>query len=88
MTKTAGLQDLFLNKARREKVSVTVFLTNGFQLRGTVVGFDCFTVVLMSDSKQQLIYKHAISTIIPSHALRFFDSACEEGEREECGVGV
>ena len=59
MTKTAGLQDVFLNRARKEGVSVTVFLTNGFQLKGTVRGFDYFTVVLVSDGRQQLIYKHA-----------------------------
>ncbi len=84
MTKTAGLQDVFLNKARQEGVSVTVFLTNGFQLKGTVRGFDCFTVVILSEGRQQLIYKHAISTIVPSRALKFFDT--EEGERskEEC----
>ncbi len=84
MTKTAGLQDLFLNKARSEGVSVTVFLTNGFQLKGKVHGFDCFTVVLVSDGRQQLIYKHAISTVVPSRAIRFYEHTEEEGMREEC----
>ncbi|MBR5543814.1 MAG: RNA chaperone Hfq [Oscillospiraceae bacterium] len=84
MTKTAGLQDVFLNKARSEGISVTVFLTNGFQLKGTVRGFDCFTVVLVSDGRQQLIYKHAISTIVPSKAIRFFEISEEEDSREEC----
>ena len=83
MTKTAGLQDIFLNRARSEGISVTVFLTNGFQLKGTVRGFDCFTVVLVSDGKQQLIYKHAISTIIPSRAIKVFDITEEEEMREE-----
>ena len=84
MTKTAGLQDVFLNKARSEGISVTVFLTNGFQLKGTVQGFDCFTVVIVSDGRQQLIYKHAISTIVPAHAMRFFDPNKDEELREEC----
>ncbi len=84
MTKTAGLQDVFLNRARREGVSVTVFLTNGFQLKGVVRGFDCFTVVLVSDGRQQLIYKHAISTVVPSKALKFFEINEEEEAREEC----
>ncbi|MBE6912970.1 MAG: RNA chaperone Hfq [Ruminococcaceae bacterium] len=84
MTKTAGLQDVFLNRARREGVSVTVFLTNGFQLKGKVGGFDCFTVVLLSDGRQQLIYKHAISTVVPSKALKFFEIDEEEELREEC----
>ena len=84
MTKTAGLQDVFLNRARSEGVSVTVFLTNGFQLKGVVRGFDCFTVVLVSDGRQQLIYKHAISTVVPSKALSFFEFTEEEEKREEC----
>lgn len=84
MTKTAGLQDVFLNRARCEGVSVTVFLTNGFQLKGVVRGFDCFTVVLVSDGRQQLIYKHAISTVVPSKALKYFEINEGEEEREEC----
>lgn len=78
MTKTAGLQDVFLNKARSEGMSVTVFLTNGFQLKGTVCGFDCFTVVIMSEGRQQLIYKHAISTIVPARSIRIFEQDREE----------
>ena len=66
MQKKNNLQEIFLTRARKENVPVTMFLINGFQLRGTVTGFDCFTVVLDSDGKQQLIYKHAISTIVPS----------------------
>ena len=67
--KNQNLQDAFLNQARREKIPATVFLMNGFQLRGTVTGFDSFTVVLDSEGKQQMIYKHAISTIVPAHPL-------------------
>ena len=65
MQKTNNLQDIFLTQARRDRRSVTMFLMNGFQMRGYVTGFDAFTVVLTSDGKQQLIYKHAISTIAP-----------------------
>lgn len=69
MQKTQNLQDTFLTRARRAKSTVTVFLMNGYQLRGVILGFDAFVVVLMTDSKQQVIYKHAISTIIPEHAI-------------------
>ncbi len=69
MQKTQNLQDAFLNQARRERIMVTVFLVNGFQLRGTVRGFDSFVVFVDSDGKQQMIYKHAISTIAPARAI-------------------
>ena len=65
MQKVQNLQDLFLNQARRDRSQITMFLMNGFQLHGIVRGFDSFTVVLESDGKQQLIYKHAISTVVP-----------------------
>lgn len=61
----ANLQDLFLTRARRDRVPVTLFLMNGFQLRGILTGFDAFVVVLDSEGRQQVIYKHAISTIAP-----------------------
>ena len=60
-----NLQDSFLNQVRKENIGVTIFLVNGFQLKGNVKGFDNFTVVLEMDGKQQLVYKHAISTISP-----------------------
>lgn len=69
MAATKEIQSEFLNKARQSKQQVTVFLMNGFQLHGNVAGFDNFAVVLNSDGKQQMIYKHAISTIIPSNAI-------------------
>lgn len=65
MIKTNNLQEVFLSQVFREQRAVTIFLMNGYQLRGIVTGFDAFTVVLTSDGKQQVIYKHAISTIIP-----------------------
>ena len=58
-----------LNTLRREKQLITVFLMNGFQMKGTVTGFDDFTVILETDSKQQMIYKHAISTLIPQRCI-------------------
>ncbi len=61
-----NLQDIFLNQVRKEKTPITIFLTNGFQIKGNVKGFDSFTVVVDSDGKQQLVYKHAISTVIPA----------------------
>lgn len=65
----ANIQDQFLTRIRRSKTNVTMFLMNGYQLRGTIAGFDPFVVVLMSDSKQQVIYKHAISTITPDRPI-------------------
>ena len=67
--KVMSQQDNFLNQARKENVPVTIHLINGFQLKGFVKGFDNFTVVLESMGRQQLIYKHAISTISPSKPL-------------------
>lgn len=78
MQKTANLQDIFLTKARKQSIPVTVFLVNGFQLRGSVTGFDSFTVVLDSGGKQQLIYKHAISTIVPLRPISLMEEAAEE----------
>lgn len=66
MQKIQNLQDAVLNQIRREKQSVVFFLMNGFQLRGVVRGFDNFVVILEGDGKQQMIYKHAISTIVPA----------------------
>ena len=72
MTKTVNnLQDIFLNGARKNRIPVTVFLTNGFQIKGNVKGFDSFTVILDSDGKQMMVYKHAISTITPSKPILF-----------------
>lgn len=70
-----NLQDTFLTRARRSKCNVTLFLMNGYQLRGVITGFDSFVVVLMTDNKQQVIYKHAISTIVPERALELEEGA-------------
>ena len=69
MQTKANLQDIFLLRAKRDKVPVTMFLMNGFQMRGIITGFDAFVVVLMSEGKQQVIYKHAISTLVPSQSV-------------------
>lgn len=73
MQKKNNLQEIFLTHARKENVPVTMFLINGFQLRGTVTGFDCFTVVLDCDGRQNVIYKHAISTIAPQHPISLME---------------
>ena len=66
MTKTQNLQDTFLNTVRKSERHVTMFLMNGFQMKGVITGFDGFVVVLFSEGRQQMIYKHAISTITPA----------------------
>ena len=70
MTKPENLQDRFLNQARKERTTLTLFLMNGFQLRGTIVSFDQFAVLVFSEGKQNLIYKHAISTIQPADPVK------------------
>lgn len=69
MQKTQNLQDAFLNYIRREKIPVTLFLMNGFQLRGLVRSFDSFVVLIDADGRQQMIYKHAISTVAPARPV-------------------
>lgn len=69
MSKSPNLQDVFLASARRTETPVTVFLMNGFQMRGVITGFDAFTVILTTDGRQNLIYKHAISTVSPARTV-------------------
>ena len=85
--KSQSVQDVFLNKIRKEKMTVTVFLVNGVKLQGVVTWFDNFSVLLRRDSHVQLVYKHAISTIMPGGPLSLYDgdedvgdSASGEGE--------
>ena len=80
MKKNTNLQDTFLTKARRQNVPLTVFLVNGFQMRGVVRGFDPFVVLLESEGKQQMIYKHAISTIVPMQSIDLHEAI--DGEEE------
>ena len=69
MNKNLNLQDVFLNQVRKDKSQVTIFLVSGYQLKGIVKGFDNFTVILECEGRQYLIYKHAISTLIPSKPI-------------------
>ena len=70
MSDLINLQEAILKESRRDHVPVTLFLMNGFQLRGIITGYDNFVVVLVSDGKQQMIYKHAISTLAPMKSLK------------------
>jgi host factor-I protein len=70
MSEATNLQEAILNEVRRQAVPVTLFLMNGFQLRGVITGFDSFVVVLVTDGRQQMIYKHAISTLAPIRPLK------------------
>ncbi len=80
MTKSSlNLQDVFLNQCRKEHVFVTIYLTNGFQFKGAVKGFDNYIVILDVEGKQQLVYKHAISTIIPAKPVSIM--AGEDAEK-------
>ena len=75
-----NLQDVFLNQVRKDRQAITVFLLSGFQIRGYVTGFDNYTVVLDCEGKQELIYKHAISTIIPTYPVNFISAQKEQAE--------
>ncbi|WP_026986317.1 RNA chaperone Hfq [Fodinicurvata fenggangensis] len=81
--KSQNVQDVFLNSIRKNKIPVTVFLVNGVKLQGIVTWFDNFCVLLRRDAHSQLVYKHAISTIMPSGPLQLFEPA--EKEAEETG---
>lgn len=78
-----NLQDSFLNQVRRDNISVTIYLVNGFQLKGLVKGFDNFTIILDSDGRQQMVYKHAISTIIPVIKVETLFSRPDNREDED-----
>lgn len=79
MNSKINLQDSFLNQIRREEITTTIYLVNGFQLNGKVTGFDDFTVILDCDGEQQMVYKHAISTITPQQSVKnlFNSKDCE-----------
>ena len=78
--KPKQLQDVFLNQVRKEKVPVTVFLMNGVKLQGMISWFDSFSILLKRDAAGQLVYKHAISTIMPSGPLELYNPDEEEGD--------
>ena len=75
MKQNINFQDSFLTQARKGRVSLVVFLVNGFQLRGILTGFDNFVILLQTDGKQQMIYKHAVSTIVPEQPISFREEA-------------
>lgn len=81
MNKAINLQDVFLNQARKDRIPVTIYLTNGFQFKGMVRGFDSYIVILDCDGKQNLVYKHAISTISPLKPIPILD-AVEKAENQ------
>ena len=74
---TQNLQDTFLNHVRKSKIPLTIFLVNGVKLQGVVTWFDNFCVLLRRDGHSQLVYKHAISTIMPGHPIQLFEGAEE-----------
>lgn len=73
MAGKTNLQDLFLNTARKERIDVTLYLTNGVPLNGKVLSFDNFTILIEIDKKQNLVYKHAVSTMQPSKPINYKD---------------
>ena len=79
--KAQNIQDVFLNYVRKNKVAVTVFLVNGVKLQGNISWFDNFCILLRRDSQSQLVYKHAISTVMPSDPIQLFGSS-EDGNEE------
>jgi host factor-I protein len=84
MGKAINLQDMFLNQVRKEGVGVTIYLTNSVQLRGQVRGFDAFTVLLDAPGKPtQLVYKHAIASVVPAKAVGQYRPSEREGEHHE-----
>jgi len=82
MSKGQSLQDPFLNALRRERVPVSIYLVNGIKLQGTIESFDQF-VVLLRNTVSQMVYKHAISTVVPARNVRLGNGATEEAEAEE-----
>jgi host factor-I protein len=81
--KRQNLQDTFLNAVRRSKTPLTIFLVNGVKLQGVVSWFDSFCVLLRRDGQAQLVYKHAISTIMPAQPVQLYEPAGEEDEDED-----
>lgn len=78
MNKNLNLQDVFLNQARKERLAVTIFLMNGYQFKGMVKGFDSYIVILDCEGKQYVVYKHAISTIVPARPINVLDAANQQ----------
>lgn len=77
-TSNINLQDSFLNNVRKEKITITLFLNNGYKLTGSVVGFDNYVVFIETEKGQQLVYKHAITSILPFKQVKLFNNEIEE----------
>src|SRR5689334_15479672 len=83
------LQDVFLNHVRRNKVPVTAFLINGIKLQGVISSFDNFCLLLRRGNEVQLVYKHAVSTVMPVAPVRLYDPAAAEGaEQHQAGTAA
>ena len=83
--KSQNVQDVFLNHVRKSKTPVTVFLVNGVKLQGIITWFDNFSVLLRRDGHTQLVYKHAISTVMPGAPIQLFDATKVEPTTQEAG---
>jgi len=83
MKSALNLQDIFLNQVRKEHALITVYLVSGYQIKGYVKGFDSYTIVIDSDGKQQMIYKHAVSTIVPSKPVNFMNNPRRSAEGDD-----
>jgi len=77
-----NIQDYFLNFARKEKINLTVYLSNGYPVKGRVISFDNFTLIIENNNTQSLVYKHAITTISPEKPIRLYDPEVAEKELE------
>ncbi|MOA02278.1 RNA-binding protein Hfq [compost metagenome] len=80
MNKTINIQDTFLNQLRKDNIPVTVFLMNGFQIRGVIKAFDNFTIIIDSEGRQQMVYKHAISTFTPQRNVSLMQQDSSSSE--------
>ena len=83
MNHTFYIQDAYLNQLRKGHISVTIHLTNGYQLRGQIKGFDNFVVIFFSEGKQMMIYKHAISSVTPSEPITYYNEQDEQDKEEK-----
>lgn len=81
--KSQNVQDVFLNHVRKNKTPVTVFLVNGVKLQGVITWFDTFSVLLRRDGHVQLVYKHAISTVMPASPIQLYEPSQKDSEQEE-----
>lgn len=81
--RSENLQEVFLNRVRANRTPLTVFLVNGIKLQGMIAGFDNFCVLLRRDGQSQLVYKHAISTVMPREPVRLFEPEADDGEQAD-----